>query len=101
MKYAVCICPEERVFIVFNSNSYPFRKQAELECSPEIMTFLTKDCYLDTGFIVEFSQEHIDEAIQKGLVWELPASQRRRIKEWVPMHGELPGKYEKKIAETF
>lgn len=100
-KIAVCICPVTRAFLVFNTKSYSFRKQAEIECSPETAAFLKKKCYLDTGTIVEFSQTHIDEAIQKGKVWRLPNDLQNRIKFWVGMHGELPGKYEKMINESF
>lgn len=102
-KFCICICPEQRWFMWFNSEPPQFRKarQIAVQVSNFEAMFLTHTSYLDTTKLVCLSDDVLAPALAdpKRAAGSLPRSIRDRIVVMVESHDVMPDDQRKAVTE--
>lgn len=100
-KYCLCICVDESLFFIVNTNSYQETGiKTQIEITPDDVACLQYDSFVDTRAVRQIPKECVVDGAING-VWKVGQDALQRIKWAAKLHGQLPVRYEKLLDKNW
>ena len=97
-KYAICVCPVNRWFLLINSEPRRINPDAQIEITPSDLSALKHPSFIDASKIVAYSLEEIESASPKGSVPHVKLTEIARI---VARQEYMPPKHKRAVVNNF